>query len=85
MVFTTVAGTAIYQLDRTKMGCVRFPIWIGIVTGTVILTLMTTVIIMNRKWNAIKFLLFFRFNVLINDDEPENVDELEYDAFVIYR
>ncbi len=50
-----------------------------------ILSLLIIVIIINRKWNAMKFLLFFQFNVLINDDEPEHVDELEFDAFVIYR
>ncbi len=67
------------------MGCVSFPIWIAIVTGTVIVTCIIIIVTINRKWNAIKHLLFFRFNILINDDEPENVEDLEFDAFVIYR
>ncbi len=67
------------------MGCVHFPIWIGIVTGTVVLSLIICVVVTNRKWGAIKFLCFERFNVLFNDDEPENVEVLEYDAFIIYR
>ncbi len=66
------------------MGCVAFPIWIGIATGTVILSLIIIVIVINRKWKAMKQILFFRFNILVNDDEPENVNELEFDAFVIY-
>ncbi len=67
------------------MGCISFPFWIGIVTGTVILFLLISVVVVNRKWEAIKFLLFMRFNFLVNDDQPGNIDELEYDAFVIYR
>ena len=67
------------------MGCVTFPIWIGVVTGTVILSLIFLLIVINRKWNAIKYCMFIKFNILLNDDEPEIVDELEVDAFVIYR
>ncbi len=78
-------GTAIFQLDRTMMGCVAFPIWIGIITGIAIVAVVITLIITNRKWEAIKFLLFMKFNILTNDDEPENVDELEFDAFIAYR
>ena len=67
------------------MGCVDFPMCIGIVTGTVILSLIIIAIVINRKLEAIKFLCFNRLNVLFNDDEPENVEVLEYDAFIIYR
>ncbi len=67
------------------MGCAGFPIWVGIVTGTVILSLITAAIVINRKWEAVKFLCFMKFNILLNDDEVENVDELEFDAFVAYR
>ncbi len=67
------------------MGCVAFPIWIGILTGVVILVIMTTIIVTNRKWEAIKFLLFMKFDILTNDDEPENVEELQFDAFITYR
>ncbi len=81
----TVSGTPISQLDRTKMGCVTFPVWIGIVTGTVILFLLISIVVINRKWEAIKFFLFMRFNYLVNDDVPEDVDNLEFDSFVIYR
>ncbi len=67
------------------MGCVPFPFWIAIVTGTVVLSLLVVVIIINRKWKALKFLLFMRYNILFLDDEPENVDEFEFDAFIAYR
>ncbi len=67
------------------MGCVTLPVWIGIVTGTVILFLLISIVVINRKWEVIKFLLFMKFNVLINDDTPDDVNDLEFDAFVIYR
>ncbi len=87
MIYRTiiVSGAAIYQLDRTEMGCVDFPIWIGIVIGTVVLGLIIVVVLLNRKWNAIKFFLFMKFNILFHDDEPEIVNDLEFDAFVAYR
>ncbi len=67
------------------MGCVTFPIWIGVVIGIVIVCLVVTAIVINRKWEAIKFFLFMRFQVLFNDDEPEILDEMEFDAFIAYR
>lgn len=67
------------------MGCIKFPIWIGIVTGTVTLCLMIVIIVISKKLETIKFLMFMKFNILINDDEPENVDEFDFDAFIIYR
>ncbi len=67
------------------MGCVRFPIWIGIVIGTVVLSLIIGIVVISRKLDVIKFFLFIKFDILINDDILENVDDLEFDAFVIYR
>ncbi len=67
------------------MGCVTFPVWIGIVTGILVVGLIIIIVVINRKWNAIKFRLFMKFNILIDRDDPENVDELEFDAFIAYR
>ncbi len=84
-VIVCLPGTAILNLDRTKMGCIAFPIWIGIVVGSVTVLLITIVVIINKKWNALKFFLFMNFDILVNDDEPENLDDMEFDAFVTYR
>ncbi len=78
-------GTNIIHLKRDKMGCVTFPIWIGVLIGFVILCLVIIVLVIHRKWTAIKFFLFMKFDILINDEEPENVDDMEFDAFVMYR
>ncbi len=67
------------------MGCDASPVWIGIVTAGVAVFFVFTIIVVNRKWDALKFFIFMRFNVLINDDAPEDMKEMEYDAFVIYR
>ncbi len=67
------------------MECTASPIWIGIVTGTVVLSLIIAAIAINRKWEAIKFRCFMKFNILLNDDKPENVAEMEFDAFIAYR
>ncbi len=67
------------------MGCLNFPPWIGITTGTVVVLVIVVIIVINRKWEALKFFLFMRFNVLLNDDPPEDLDDLEFDAFVSFR
>ncbi len=67
------------------MGCVSFPVWIGVVTAAFAVLLIICVVVINRKWNALKYLLFMKYNILLNDDEPENVVEMEFDAFKIYR
>ena len=47
-------GIASYQMERTQMRCVNFPIWIGIVTGTPVLSFLIAAIGINRKWEAVK-------------------------------
>ena len=66
------------------MGCM-FPIWAisTIVASAVIIVVI--IVILNRKWEEIKFFMFMHFDILPNDDGPENLDEMEFDAFVTYR
>ncbi len=66
------------------MGCDTFPIWIGIVIATAVVIVILTILIISRNWKAVKFFLFMRFNILIND-ETKSVDDMEFDAFVAYR
>ncbi len=67
------------------MGCLNFPLWIGITIGSVVVLVIVVIIVINRKWEAVKFFLFMRFNVSVNDDLPENVEDFEFDAFVSFR
>ena len=66
------------------MGCV-FPLWeiITIALGSVVIIIVAVALI--RKWGTIKFFMFMHFDVLPNDDGPENVNDLEFDAYVTYR
>ncbi len=67
------------------MGCISFPSWIAIVTAIVLVAIVSAIIVVNRKWEAIKFFLFMKFKILIHDDGPENVDEMDFDVFIAYR
>ncbi len=67
------------------MGCISSPVWIGIVIAILAVSIILTMIVINRKWNSIKFLLFMKFDILVNDDVLEKLDDLEFDGFVIYR
>ena len=66
------------------MECI-FPIWAisTIVASAVII--IVVIIILNRKWEAIRFFMFIHFDILPNNDGQENLDEMEFDAFVTYR
>ena len=66
------------------MGC-EFPLWAIITISVVAVASIVIIIVLNRKWDAIKFLLYIRFNILVNDDGPEKLDEIDFDAFVTYR
>ena len=77
-------GTLIYQLDKQLMDCI-FPIWAIVAIALSSLVAVIIVIVMNRKWETIKFFMFMHFDILPNDDGPENLDEMEFDAFVTYR
>ena len=77
-------GTPVYQLDNKVMECI-FPVWAisTIVASAVIIVVI--IIILNRKWEAIKFFMFMHFDILHNNDGPENLDEMDFDAFITYR
>ncbi len=80
-----LSGIPIFTLNRKLMGCLNFPLWIGITIGSVVVLVIVVAIVINRKLEAMKFFLFMRFNYLVNDDPPEDVDNLEFDAFVSFR
>ena len=66
------------------MGCI-FPPWAIITICTIAVIIIFAIIVINRKWEKIKFYAFVHFNVLTNDDGPEKLDEVDFDAYVTYR
>ena len=72
------------QLDNKVMGCF-FPIWaISTIVASAVL-IVVIIVVLNRKWEAIKFFMFMHFDILPKDDVQENLDEMEFDAFITYR
>ena len=79
-----IAGTPLYQLDKKIMDCI-FPIWAISTIVVSAVTVVVIIIIINRKWDAIRFFMFMHFDIVPNNDGPENLDEMDFDAFITYR
>ena len=73
-----------YQFDAKAMGC-YFLVWPIVVVTLATIGIVVIIVIINRKWEAIKFFMYMRFDILPNDDGPEDLDDMEFDAFVAYR
>ena len=90
-----MVGVPIAQLDKVNMGCfpskltLRQKIAIGIaaiVAGIIIITLTALVI---KRSRDVKFFFYYYFKWCTcfgpKDDKNENLDNIEYDAFLSYR
>ena len=62
-----------------------FAVWGIIVIALTTVIIIIAIVIINRKWETIKFCMFIQYGILPNDDGPENLDEMDFDAFVTYR
>ena len=51
------------------------------------LTITITLVIVARRWNALKFYMFIRFGFRFRDREErqENLEQMDYDAFINYK
>ena len=79
-----ILGTPVYKLDKEIMGCF-FPVWAIVTISLGAIAIIVMIIVITKMWERIKFFMFMHFNILPNDDGPENLDEIEFDAFVTYR
>ena len=66
------------------MGCI-FPLWAIVTISVTAVAVILSLIVINRKWEKIKFYAFVHFNILTKDDGPEKLDEIDFDAYVTYR
>ena len=88
-----VAGKPIYTLNRVDMKC--FPsmwtTWQKVVVGVgsvVAIVVITLLIVVKMKGSReVKFLMYYylKLDTVPKDDKNENVDNMEYDAFLCYR
>ncbi len=77
-------GVPIHMLDAKLMGCV-WPYWVAIVAGSVSLLAIMVIITANHNWELIKFYCYMKFNILTNDDGPEDLTQMDFDAFISFR
>ena len=84
------AGTPVYKLNRVDMGC--FPKRIPTLTikflaiyGGIILLLFGGMLLIYRKRVLVRWLVYKHFGTLIGGDSEENLNDMEYDAFLSYR
>ena len=83
------AGKQIYKLSAIKMGC--FPrkltsgekALIGI-CGGIIISIVIIVIIIGKRWNEVKWLLFLHFNIRDKRDNDINLENMERDALISF-
>ena len=88
-----VTGRTIYQLTAVEMDC--FPkelaMWQKVAVGSgssVAIVIITLLIVVKMKGSReVKFLMFYylKLDTVPKDDKNENVDNMEYDAFLCYR
>lgn len=83
-------GIPVYKLTRVQMGCYPKPVatWTivlsGVIGGLALLSVIAALMI-HRKWNAVRWLVYQRFDKLLgNPDRNENLENTEFDAFLSY-
>ncbi len=83
-------GTPVYKLDKVKMGCYpkKVAAWIIVVSSVIGCLFLISVIIaimIHRKWNAVRWIIFKNFDKLLGDpDRNEDHENIEFDAFLSY-
>ena len=90
-----VAGRLIFTLSRVDMNC--FPsiyMWttwqkagVGIGSVVAIVIIILLIVVKMKGSREVKFLMYyyFRLDTVPKDDKNENVDNMEYGAFLCYR
>ncbi len=80
------SGKLIKFLDSTSLGC--FPMWQRIVVGiTAALTVVVplAIVAINRRWNELKWLAYYHFDILDKNDGQERLENKKRDAILSYR
>ena len=83
-------GIPVYKLDKVKMGCYpeKVATWIVVaasIIGGLLLMSVIIAIIIHRKWNAIRWIIYKNFDKILGDpDRKEDIENIEFDAFLSY-
>ena len=81
-----VRGCPVYMADGGKMGCGVSWYEIAIPVAVTIFTVTSTLLLINRYVDALRFQLFLKFDILTGkDDDQKNLDDFDFDLFVSHR
>ena len=81
----------IYKLTAVEMGCfpkelTSWQIAIIGVAGGIVLLVMIAIIVVAKRWNEVKWFLFFHFNIRDKrDDDVNTLQGMKFDAMISYR
>ncbi len=80
-------GKPIYLLDEGAMGCNDLhPYVIVLISFAIIIVIPMLLFMLIRYYDALRFLLFLKFNILIGkDDDEDKLGEMDFDMFISYR
>ena len=84
-------GKLIYKLTAVKMGCfpkelTSWQISILGVGGGILILVMISIIVVAKRWNEVKWFLFFHFNIRDKKDDDINIlVGKKWDAMMSYR
>ena len=84
------SGVPLHELSAVQVGCFpkELPLWAKILIGVSVpatIAIVIAIIAVNRRWNEVKWFMYLHFDCLPKSDEPENLDDMEYDALLSYR
>ncbi len=83
-------GTPIYTINATYMNCLptKVPTWgIGLISGAgiLIIAIVITIVVIARRWNEVKLLMYLHFNILNkNDNDASDLNDFQFDALLSY-
>ena len=83
-------GIPVYTLNSFKMLCsprkvaARIIVLSSVISGFLLLSVIAMIII-NRKWNAVRWIVYKNFDKLLGDpDRNEDLKNVEFDAFLSF-
>ena len=78
-------GKPIYELTKENLDCFGFPIVPVVIPCVVVGLMMIVGFTIFRNLDRIKFFLFLKTSIRLNEDEQEDLDIMQFDALVAYR
>ncbi len=78
-------GMTVDRLTERNLGCIPPPIAAIVPACVTVVVVVIVILTIFRYLDVIKFKLFDKFNIRINEDQTENIEHMKFDALVAYR